>query len=293
MEQQQLDQQVNDRHLRSLRMQSNQWDPSLASNEIGSVLSAGPAAVLPIKGSSLNDQELQQRSVQVDVLSSSARVLVQVDGVNVLDDSRPAPAGRGLHVLVLNQHSGRVMARRLFDTYTAHEDEQLQLFLSMLRPGRLLVFAVKDEASFKLRAPARQLLQRLGSRMAAQFGWRDMWAMVTVSRPAAASDINLNGNGVVDDGKDPHSSHHGFTLGEQLSRRLEREQWAMPARLSHRLSLVSQAEAGCTAWQSQPDGHRRIEFCEQVEGYGQVCDCDDPAPISFHPAEVSVAVYIF
>jgi beta-1,2-N-acetylglucosaminyltransferase len=282
----QADEQVKERQLRSLLPHNplpthdtfkgrppnsaiEQLSPALLTNEL--------------------DNGLNSKSVVIEVLSSAERVQVTVDGVSVLDESAGPPAGRGLHVLVLSQHSGRLMARRVFDTYTAHEDEQLQLFLGMLRPGRLLVFAIKDEASFKLHSAARQLLHRLGSRWASQISWRDMWAMVTYSQPFAAARTpqlaSLSKQSAFH--HNDHASESG-SVAEQLSRRLQHQQWAAPVRLTHRLPLQSHAESDCPDWLGQAEGKRRAHFCDQVDGYGQVCDCLDPAPITFHPLDVSL-----
>ena len=112
------------------------------------------------------------RLLTLEIVSSQSRVAVSVDGAMVYYiyfSSRPTTTwrwsrrviifgflfpsqmiedneegkGRGIHVLVLNQRSGSVMARQVFDTYSPHEDEALSLFLNLVSKGRIIVLAIK------------------------------------------------------------------------------------------------------------------------------------------------------
>jgi len=66
----------------------------------------------------------------------------------VIDDSDPLN-NRGMHVVVLNQHTGMVMAQRVFDTYM--DDEPLISFLHRVSSGRIMIFAVKVSSAHSLR----------------------------------------------------------------------------------------------------------------------------------------------
>jgi len=71
----------------------------------------------------------------------------------------------------------------------------------------------------------------------------------------------------------------GQALGESLSKSPDFSSWGEKVLLRAEVPLSSPLEVNCQKWPDTDENRRRREFCDHVEGYGSVCDCDNPAPL--------------
>ncbi|XP_057375549.1 protein O-linked-mannose beta-1,2-N-acetylglucosaminyltransferase 1-like [Daphnia carinata] len=217
----------------------------------------------PTSRANISDDGQSYQYLTLDIVSSQSRAAVSVDGAMMIDDNEVGK-GRGIHVLVLNQRTGAVMARQIFDTYSPHEDEAMSLFVNLVSKGRIIVMTIKDEGSFHLKQPARDLLQRFGSKNSQILGWRDTWIFVFQKEDA----------------------RRGGMCCEHLGKSSNFLSWGQPLLVTCKVRLsTDQHEEECQ-WPDTEENQRRREFCSRVEGYGSVCDCHQPTPITFQPSPI-------
>lgn len=99
---------------------------------------------------------------------------------------------RGIHVVVLNQFSGEVMAADAFDLFTSKESNGLMIAFvrSISNAGRIVVMAVCDEGTFNVNDILREEVKKLGSLLFHKLQWRSMWAFVSCNFTSLGEQIN-------------------------------------------------------------------------------------------------------
>lgn len=194
--------------------------------------------------------------LSLGVTSSKSLVYVTVNGQTVYQDD-DFDVNRGIHLLVLNQATGKVMAKQVFDTYSSGEDQAMLDFIDRISKNRILVFTIKDEGSFQLKPEARSALRGMGSVTGEKLAFRDMWIFICYKG--------------------------GQVVSERHSKADKMGEWGERISVEEVLKLVPLQDSKCP-WSTTDS--KRQEFCDKVEGYSRVCDCDNPAPLTFHPPKM-------
>lgn len=194
-----------------------------------------------------------QKFLHIKLISGKDRAAIFIEGQNVIQASTSGKDDdRGMYVVAVNQATGIVMADRKFDTYMPGVSEQLEDFLNSIMSGRYLFFAIKDEASFSLKDSTRQMLRLMGSHIAESLHWRDMWVFAV--------------------------QKHGEVFGEDYSKSPSLAEWGTVTSLAVTVPLAGE-QLVCD-WPDTDENEIRRKFCSRHEGYGALCDCSHPLPIT-------------
>jgi beta-1,2-N-acetylglucosaminyltransferase len=79
------------------------------------------------------------------------------------------------------------------------------------------------------------------------------------------------------------SQKGGKMLAESYSRSPEFNSWGAPVVLRVEMGLSSVSDSECD-WSDSEESRRRKSFCSHIEGYGSVCSCSEPAPLTLATA---------
>lgn len=199
--------------------------------------------------------------IEIEGQSDKKNVFVTVNKVKVYEIDEVYDAARGMHAVVLNQHNGNVMTNMVFDFYGGAENSDLVKFLNSLKPGRIVVFLVKDDGGYGLKKSGRYALKAFGCRSAFDIGFRDQW--VCIGR------------------RDSH------WVSERLSKYRGEDKWpaAVKANVALKLSAKLEENEMCN-YNAGHEGVRRKLFCQEYEGYGDVCDCNNHESLYKTPAKM-------
>ena len=210
-------------------------------------------AVVNSKAPKLKDSEETQAQNEedwIDVESQSDRrhVYVAVNGIKVYDIDELNDRWRGLHVIVLNQYTGALMASNVFDFYGGAENPDIVRFLSFLRRGRIVVFLVKDEGSHGFKAIGRNAVRSFGCRLVHQVGFRDNWVCI--------------------------GRRNNKWVTENIEKYTGGDRWPHPVRARVSLKLEKKSDVELCYGENKEASKRRL-FCETYEGYENVCECNN------------------
>ncbi|KAK8384382.1 hypothetical protein O3P69_009290 [Scylla paramamosain] len=187
---------------------------------------------------------ITNQTVTLTLMSSQDKVFMSLNKREIYRNL----GDRGLHLVVLNQHTGQVMATQVFDTFSVGVEEEMVSFIDDITDGRILVFAVLDEASDNLSWRGRNRLKELGSRWADKLAYRDMWALVTRKGGLKMAETYSN----------VATADTGY-------------EWGGPVFLRTDFDL-EEGKGGCR-WPVNERNEARRVFCQRYEGYGALCDC--------------------
>ena len=75
----------------------------------------------------------------------------------------------------------------------------------------------------------------------------------------------------------------GVAIGEDVGKSPDPQQWGGAVRLSVKIPISKSGPSAECDWPDTPTNRKRREFCAKHEGYGVLCHCARPLPLTFDP----------
>ncbi|XP_050738809.1 protein O-linked-mannose beta-1,2-N-acetylglucosaminyltransferase 1-like isoform X2 [Eriocheir sinensis] len=141
------------------------------------------------------------------------------------------------------------MMAQHFLTHQPAEHRRLRQCLATMQPGRVVAVLGAPEWVLFLGQEAEDALSALGSKWAARVGQGEVWAWVGVAG--------------------------GSTLAEAATTRSPKQYPAADLRLDVNVAKTQRQGNRC-AWYDVPGMSRQAAFCEEYDGYGDLCACERP-----------------
>ena len=100
----------------------------------------------------------------------------------ILVNSQPVlEQHRGHNLVVIDPHTGQILATRTFDTYRSPDEANAMAdFINGFDDGTYVLIGIKDEGSRNMTEAAYQALESIGSKLCRQVGFRDSWAIIGI-----------------------------------------------------------------------------------------------------------------
>ncbi|XP_037774419.1 LOW QUALITY PROTEIN: protein O-linked-mannose beta-1,2-N-acetylglucosaminyltransferase 1-like [Penaeus monodon] len=165
----------------------------------------------------------------------------------------------GIHMLVLNERTGSVMASRRFRTYQPSEGKNLRDSLEVLQPGRVVIVVGLPDFLTYLSPEGEVALVRLGARMLPRVCTGEAWAMAAVT------------------GSPSHRATANLSRGKVIAEAVATREYKRPLRSLFLEVTLERAprDRGCR-WHEEAELKDQAEFCRSYEGYRDLCRCGRP-----------------
>ncbi|XP_050717401.1 protein O-linked-mannose beta-1,2-N-acetylglucosaminyltransferase 1-like [Eriocheir sinensis] len=261
------------------------------------------------------------RFLYISVFSSRREVEVELNGVKMVWERDPPihpwqtsrgmteleKNGAALFVSVYSLLDGHLLMKRTFNLYKYAHDLSLPPTLASISPGRLLIMAVKTDAALNMPRSTCRLFYELGATRAHLLPVRGYlaWVLITggqtwgeavsfqpqtisrVSQSPVKRQINkqmkeLNEKDTRFRQEDcsteasRHSCNNQDLVCEQSMMETSPE-FSSPVHMEVLLPLLDE-----DCWGRREGRERsRVLFCRKYEGYGDLCNCANPAPLDY------------